>query len=140
MTAHGNLFLLLLFFFLGRCEMRQRLYERQCVLGSQIQLPLLAWILQKRWPVYTRQVISPLSCTGKSFKTNLKIVLIGRNTLFSNQSQLDQAWLSCMRFPALIASPPSTFGFVLLKYLDGFFFSTLSNKLAPFLICEALIS
>lgn len=77
---------------------------------------------------------------GKSFKTNLKIVLIGRNTLFSNQSQLDQAWLSCMRFPALTASLPSTFGFVLLKYLDGFFFSTLSNKLAPFLICQALIS
>lgn len=53
----------------------------------------------------------------------------GRNTLFSNQSQVDQALLSWSRFRALTASPLSTFGFLLPKYLDEFLFSTLKQPL-----------
>ena len=90
------------------------------MLSSQIRLPLLAWILQKGWPVYTRQVTSPLSCKGRS-----QIVLNGRNTLLFNQSQVDQALLSWSRFRALTASLLSTFGFLLPKYLDELLFSTL---------------
>ena len=94
------------------------------MLSSQIRLPLLEWILQKGWPVYTRQVTSPLSCKGRS-----QIVLNGRNTLFSNQSQVDQALLSWSRFRALTASILSTFGFLLPKYLDEFLSSTLKQPL-----------
>lgn len=94
------------------------------MLSCQIRLPLLAWILRKGWPVYTRQVTSPLSCKWRS-----QIVLNGRNSLFSNQSQVDQALLSWSRFRALAASLLSPFGFLLPKYLDEFLFSTLKQPL-----------